>query len=175
MSETAGAAPIRCVVALGSNIEPARYLPQAVWELARLGTVLRASSVWQSAPVGFTAQADFCNGAVLLETRLAPRPLKAELRRIEAALGRVRDPSNKNAPRTIDLDIAVYGDLVCHEKDLTLPDPDLFRRDFLALPAAEVAPEMLCPGTTETLAAIAARFPAAQDTLRIRLDIDLSS
>ena len=174
MSEATGAAPVRCVVALGSNIEPARYLPQAVRELARLGTVLRVSSVWQSAPVGFTAQADFCNGAVLLETRLAPRPLKAELRRIEDGLGRVRDPANKNAPRTIDLDIAVYGDLVCQEEGLTLPDPDLFRRDFLAFPAAEVAPDLPCPGTPETLATIAARFPDARETLRVRADIPLS-
>lgn len=174
MSEAAAAAPVRCVVALGSNIDPARHLPLAVRELARLGTVLRASSVWQSAPVGFTAQADFCNGAVLLETHLAPRPLKAELRRIEDLLGRVRDPSNKNAPRTIDLDIAVYGDLVCREEGLTLPDPDLFRRDFLALPAAEVAPDVLCPGSTETLAGIASRFPAARETLRVRADIPLS-
>jgi len=144
-------------------MDPAQNLPAAVHEVARLGNVLAVSRVWQSAPVGFAAQADFCNAALLLETRLAPRPLKAELRTIEAALGRVRDPLNKNAPRTIDLDIALYGDLVVSEPGLVLPDPELFHRDFLAIPASEVAPSMVYPGTGETLATVASRFRSDAD------------
>jgi 2-amino-4-hydroxy-6-hydroxymethyldihydropteridine diphosphokinase len=95
------------VVMLGSNIDPERHLPAAVRELSSLGRVLAVSSVWQTAAVGDATQADFCNAAVLLESASEPSGLLAQLHAIESRLGRVRDPQNKNAARTIDLDLAV--------------------------------------------------------------------
>jgi 2-amino-4-hydroxy-6-hydroxymethyldihydropteridine diphosphokinase len=84
------------VVMLGSNIQPERHLPAAVRELSALGRVNAVSSVWQTAPIGDTRQADFCNAAVLLETPLRPEELLRHLSEIEQRLGRVRHPLNKN-------------------------------------------------------------------------------
>lgn len=143
-------------VSLGSNIDPEQNLPYAVKELAALGVVLKASMVWQSPPVGDLRQADFCNAAVQLQTGLAVDDLKRKLRCIETRLGRVRDPENKNAARTIDLDIAFYDDVVCQHEGLCIPDPEIASRPFLAVPLAELDPTFRHPITGKTLAEIAA-------------------
>jgi 2-amino-4-hydroxy-6-hydroxymethyldihydropteridine diphosphokinase len=127
------------VVMLGSNIEPEQNLPTAVHALARLGNVAAVSSVWQTAPVGFIEQADFCNAAVLLNTSLSIPQLLVELRAIEQQLGRIRDPRNKNAPRTIDLDLAVV-DQPCTIAGHVFPDPEIANRVFLAVPLFQVQP-----------------------------------
>lgn len=146
----------RAWIALGSNIRPQHYLPWAVRELSCLGTVTRVSHVWQSSPVGDVNQDDFCNAAALLQTRAAPLDLRRELRKIEERLGRRRDPQNKNAPRTIDLDLSLFDELVLETPELTLPDPDLFHRPFLAIPLAELTPDFPHPLNGQTLRAIAA-------------------
>ncbi|MCA9174217.1 MAG: 2-amino-4-hydroxy-6-hydroxymethyldihydropteridine diphosphokinase [Planctomycetales bacterium] len=170
----ARAVPHRALIALGSNIEPGRHLPAAVHRLRELGVVLRCSRVWQSAPVGFAEQADFCNAAVLLLTPLRPRQLRMQLRRIEHELGRRRDPDNKNGPRTIDLDIAAFDDLRARRGEPPLPDPEIQRREFLLAPLAEVDGEYCLPGDGRTLAELtsASRFG---DTLQLRTDIMLPS
>lgn len=141
---------------LGSNIRPAECLPAARRLLEGLGRVVRASRVWESSPVGFADQANFCNGAIHLQTALTPAELKERLREIEAILGRVRDPDNRNAPRTIDLDIGLYDDWVSREAGLTIPDPDVATRAFVAIPLAEIAPNTRHPVTGRRLAEIAA-------------------
>lgn len=157
---------------LGSNIRPAECLPAARRLLEGLGRVVRTSRVWESPPVGFADQANFCNGAVHLETALPPAELKERLREIEAVLGRVRDPNNRDASRTIDLDIGLYDDLVCDEPGLTIPDPDIETRPFVAIPLAEIAPDRQHPITGRRLADIAAALvPTAM--LRPREDIVL--
>jgi 2-amino-4-hydroxy-6-hydroxymethyldihydropteridine diphosphokinase len=133
------------VIMLGSNIQPELHLPAAVRELQALGDVLAISSVWQTAPVGFLDQADFCNAAVLLETPLDSVELLARLRDIENRLGRVRDPLNKNAPRTIDLDLAVVPGPPRMVAGRMLPDPDLSKRVFLAIPLQEILPDFHLP------------------------------
>lgn len=156
-------------VALGSNIQPEIFLPWAVHELAGCGTVIRVARVWQSAPVGDTNQADFCNSAALLQTALEPLELKRRLRGIEERLGRRRDPLNKNAPRTIDLDLSLYDDLILQAEELAIPDADLFTRDFLAIPMAELTPTYRHPQTDQTLQEIADSF--AGSPLQARSDI----
>lgn len=162
----------RVVIALGSNIDPEFNLPRAVEAIAESTRVLRISTVWQSAPVGFSEQPDFCNAAILVETGLTPHDLKRELLRIEAALGRVRDPRNKNGPRSIDLDIALFGDDVIEDGMLTIPDPEIPSRPFLAVPIAELVPLMPHPVTGKLLAVVA-RASGGYASLRPRRDIVL--
>ena len=104
----------RVFVALGSNIEPERNLREAVRLLASRCRLLAVSAVYQTQPVGKTDQPDFLNAAALIETELGAAELKTRvLQDIERALGRVRS-ADKNAPRTIDLDITLFNDTLAH-------------------------------------------------------------
>jgi 2-amino-4-hydroxy-6-hydroxymethyldihydropteridine diphosphokinase len=147
-------------VTLGSNIEPEKNLPEAVRLLAARVRLTRASRVYRSAPVGSTGQPDFLNAALLVETDLPPYNLKFNaLRDVETQLGRVRS-DDKFAARTIDLDLALYGDLVLDDPQggLSLPDPDILMRAHIALPLADLAPGFVHPVSGETLGGIAARL-----------------
>jgi len=106
--------------------------------------LIRASSLYRTAPVGYTAQPDFVNAAALVETALAPRELLAELRGIEQRHGRER--SFKNAPRTLDLDLLLYDDRVIADPQLTVPHPRLHKRAFALAPLVEIAPACVVPG-----------------------------
>ena len=158
------------LVALGSNIEPELNLPQAAFKLARRTEILAVSTVYASAPVGAPGTPPFLNAVLRLGSRLGPRTLKFEiLRAIETELGRRRSP-DRNAPRPIDLDLILFGDRVDSAYDLRLPDPDLTHFPHLAVPAADVAPEVRHPITGQTLAEVAA---ALSSTLVARPDVVL--
>ena len=134
-------------IALGSNLaEPERQVTQAFAALAQLPQtrLLAQSSLYRSAPVGYTEQADFMNAVAQLETGLAPHDLLHSLLGIERTFGRVRD--FRNAPRTLDLDLLLYGDLMFHEPGLTLPHPRMHERAFVLLPLVEIAPDCEIPG-----------------------------
>ncbi|HJX40167.1 MAG TPA: 2-amino-4-hydroxy-6-hydroxymethyldihydropteridine diphosphokinase, partial [Anaerolineales bacterium] len=158
----------QAIVALGSNIEPERHLPEAVAALRALGAKA-VSSVYQNPARGGRPQPDFLNAAVLLETQLEPAALKAALRGLEADFGRVRT-EDKYAPRTIDLDLLLLGDRSVMLEDLILPDPELLTKAHLAVPAAEVAPTAVHPHSGETLQAIAERLRPDAD-LHLRQDV----
>jgi dihydroneopterin aldolase/2-amino-4-hydroxy-6-hydroxymethyldihydropteridine diphosphokinase len=148
-------------VSLGSNINPEQNLVQAVSLLRRKCDVLAVSSAYRTAPQGFSEQPDFINLSVKLRVLLQPAGFKQEvLDWIERELGRVRDPNNKNAPRTIDLDISLWGDGVFEygAKPWRVPDPDIVRFAHVAIPLAELAPDFVHPTEGVTLAKIAARF-----------------
>jgi 2-amino-4-hydroxy-6-hydroxymethyldihydropteridine diphosphokinase len=163
----------RAYLSLGSNIEAERHLPAAVAQLARFGRVKAASTVWQSAPVGFTDQPPFLNAAVLLETPLSARALREHaIAQIEADLGRVRT-ENKNAPRTIDIDIMLFNDDVFSIDHRHIPDPEVLERPFVAVPLAEIAPDYVHPETGETLKQIAARFDVSAAEMQRRDDVVL--
>ena len=154
-------------VSLGSNIEPEKNLAEAIRLLRQRCTVLAVSSAYRTPPQGFSEQADFLNMAVKLTTTLTPADFKREvLGDIERQLGRQRDPNNKNAPRTIDLDISLWNDLAFAygDKPWRVPDPDITRFAHVAIPLAEIAPDYLHPVNGRTLAAIASDF----DTRHIR-------
>lgn len=158
-------------ISLGSNIRPEQNLPAAVRELRSAGEILAVSSVWESAAVGFPDQANFLNAAVLLATRLPIEELKQTvLRPIEEKLGRVRDPGNVNAPRTIDLDISIF---LSPAESLVLDD-EILTRPFVAVPLAEVLPDFVHPETGQTLAEIARSFKFPNAELRLRPDCNLS-
>lgn len=139
--------PVRAVVALGSNLEdPKAQVRRAFAELDTLpGTrVLRRSSLWETAPVGYADQPAFVNACALVETTLVARALLDGLLAIERAHGRVRDIPN--GPRTLDLDIVLYGEAPHHEEGLTLPHPRAHERAFVLAPLLEVWPDAIIPG-----------------------------
>lgn len=162
--EPARAAPgtFPVFIALGSNIEPAAHLPRAVELLGERFALRAVSRVYESEPVGAAGAPPFLNAAVLITTNLAPRALKFDvLRPMEARLGRVRT-EDRNAPRTLDLDLVLYADLILEDatRHITLPDPEILTRAHLALPLADLAPTFRHPVTGEALSTIAARFAA---------------
>ena len=139
--------PVRAAVALGSNLEaPEAQVLGAFDELAGLpGTRLLArSALYRTAPVGYLDQPAFVNACALVETTLGPRELLEALLAVERRHGRVRDVPN--GPRTLDLDIVLYGDLVLHEHGLTLPHPRAHERAFVLAPLLEVWPDAIIPG-----------------------------
>lgn len=143
----------RVFIAVGSNIEPESSIPKALSMLADRMPLIAVSLFYRTEPMG-TDGASFCNGMVEVDTSLTARELKfGVLRNIESALGRIRG-ADKYAPRTIDLDICVYNDLVIDEPDLTVPDPDIARRPFVAMPLYELVPEFVLPMTNIKLSDI---------------------
>ena len=131
----------RAYVGLGANLgaDPGATLSQAALHLAALpGTRVAAlSSVWRSAPVEAQGP-DFLNAVVALDTGLAPLPLLDALQAIEQAHGRERP--YRNAPRTLDLDLLLYGDIALDSPRLILPHPRLGERAFVLRPLLELAP-----------------------------------
>jgi len=145
-------------VLVGSNIDPEHNIPTALRMLAERVRVCAISTFYRTEPLGSPGAPPFLNGAVRIETDMEPRELKfGVLREIESALGRTRGP-DRYAPRTIDLDIALHGSLIISEPDLEIPDPDIAARSFVAIPLAELAPELVLPGHEITLAEVASRL-----------------
>jgi 2-amino-4-hydroxy-6-hydroxymethyldihydropteridine diphosphokinase len=148
------------LVAFGSNIDAAENLPRAAAALAQRLEILAVSSIYESPPVGAPGTPPFLNAVARVAPRLGPRGLKFDvLRPVEHALGR-RRTADRNAPRSIDLDLVLYGDVVESTADLTLPDPDLLTCAHVARPAAEVAPRARHPLCGRTLSEIAAGLAA---------------
>ena len=134
-------------VGLGANLEnPLQQIRQAIAELDAIEhtRVLVASSLYRSAPVGYADQPDFINAVAKLQTGLSPHELLDALHVIENRHCRRR--SVRNAPRTLDLDLLLYGMLVVREEGLTLPHPRMHERAFVLLPLAEIAPDTPLPG-----------------------------
>jgi 2-amino-4-hydroxy-6-hydroxymethyldihydropteridine diphosphokinase len=137
----------RAFIALGSNLDdPASRIRRAFEELAELpaSRVLRRSSLYRSAPVGWLDQPDFINAVVELETALSPRDLLTALLEIERNHGRLREYSN--SPRTLDLDVLMYDDVKCDEPELVLPHPRMHQRAFVLQPLLEIAPDCRIDG-----------------------------
>ena len=155
---------------LGSNNDAESMLPAAAAALAELGQIRATSQVWETEPVGFREQPNFLNAAVLLATDHSADALKSNLiPRIESALGRVRDPANKNGPRTIDIDLALFNREVIAKH--RIPDPDILTQAFVARPLAELCPDFVHPIANKTLADIAATL---NDTvIHVRCDLEL--
>ena len=138
-------------IAIGSNIEPEKNISAALLALKEYLTITALSNFYKTTAVGTTAQPDFLNGVVKIKTALQPRQIKFDiLRKIEERLGRIRT-ADKFAPRTIDLDLILYGTLIIDEPDLRLPDPAIRTYPFVAIPLLELAPNLILPDTTKPL------------------------
>jgi 2-amino-4-hydroxy-6-hydroxymethyldihydropteridine diphosphokinase len=135
---------ITAYVALGSNLgDREAHLAHAVAALrATCGVEVRAlSSIRETQPVGGPPQGAFLNAVVELRTELSARTLLERLLEIEAEAGRERGPL-RNAPRTLDLDLLIYGDQRIDEPGLVVPHPRMHERAFVLEPLAEIAPEL---------------------------------
>ncbi len=134
-------------VGIGSNLdEPARQVEQALLELDRLphSRVVKRSSLYKSAPLGYASQPDYVNAVAQLETGIPAERLLSELQEIESRHARKR--SFANAPRSLDLDLLIFGDSELKTKDLTLPHPRMHQRAFVLRPLVEISPEISIPG-----------------------------
>jgi len=144
--------PVRAYVAYGSNIEPENHVFAAFQRLRHYVTVAGVSTAYWTAPIGRPDDPPFLNGVWRVDTTLSARALKCVLSQIEDRLGRIRTP-DKFAPRTIDLDLVLYGNDVCNERGLRLPHPDI-ARPFVSVPILELDPHLRVPGMAECLASL---------------------
>jgi 2-amino-4-hydroxy-6-hydroxymethyldihydropteridine diphosphokinase len=136
-------------VGLGSNLgdrEATIRAALAELDAAEGVDVLGVSSLIDTAPVGYTAQPRFLNGVAVVETELAPRELLEVLLRVEARFGRDRAGSPPQGPRTLDLDLLLFGDAELDEPGLRIPHPRLHERAFALAPLAELDPALEVPG-----------------------------
>lgn len=149
----------RAFISVGSNINPAENVRKAIYLLGLQARVVGVSTVYRTEPAGRPEQPLYYNCVVEIETEAPPAKLKHQiLRRIEEDLGRKRS-EDKYAHRTIDLDLIVYDDLALETDDLTLPDPQILHRPFLAIPLCELAPELPLPGLNRRIEEVAAALP----------------
>ena len=153
-------------IALGSNLDdPRAQVLRGFSALDKLpGTHLLArASLYASAPVGYLDQPDFVNSVAKLSTTLTPQALLQAVLDVEHQNGRER--TFQNAPRTLDLDVLMYDDLMMHEHGLTIPHPQMHKRAFVLQPLLEIASDCVIPGVGR--ADIAAQACADQTLQRI--------
>jgi 2-amino-4-hydroxy-6-hydroxymethyldihydropteridine diphosphokinase len=134
-------------VGLGSNLEvPAEQVSRAFGELSRIPDTrcIARSGLYVSAPMGLADQPDFINAAAALVTGLDARGLLIHLHAIERAHGRER--RERWGPRTLDLDLLIFGETIMNTRELVLPHPEICNRDFVLIPLHEIAPELGIPG-----------------------------
>jgi 2-amino-4-hydroxy-6-hydroxymethyldihydropteridine diphosphokinase len=142
----------QCAIALGSNLgDSLSIVKDALKILAQTsGITLQAHSSWyQTAPVG-PPQPDYLNGCALVDVQLTPQELLETLLRIEAQFGRVRE--ERNGPRTLDLDLLLFDDLILDIPNLQLPHPRMRERAFVLVPLAEIAPNWVEPVSGKAIA-----------------------
>lgn len=141
---------MRALIGMGSNLDhPRRQLAMAQRALARLPRtrVLAVSPNYVTAPQGVTGvQPDYVNAVAMLSTALAPRALLARLQSIERRAGRQRIPGLRNTPRTLDLDLLLFGRRRMCGEYLVVPHPRMHERAFVLLPLCDVLPAAVIPG-----------------------------
>lgn len=139
--------PHLAFIGLGSNLQdPCSQLQRAFTKIADLpGTCLIAcSSLYRSAPLGYVDQPEFVNAVAKIATTLTAQELLQALLQIEQQHGRERN--FRNAPRTLDLDVLLYGDMQLHDHGLTIPHPQMHLRAFVLQPLLDIAPDVEIPG-----------------------------
>jgi 2-amino-4-hydroxy-6-hydroxymethyldihydropteridine diphosphokinase len=151
----------RSYLSLGSNVgNREEHLRDAIHRLGPKGQVISISSFYETEPVEFTEQAWFINCAVALDTTETPERLMNRLLRIEQEMGRLR--TGKKGPRTIDIDMLLFGDAIVNTPALTIPHPAMHQRRFVLEPLAEIAPDARHPLFNRTVRELRDALPAGQ-------------
>ncbi|BAU57181.1 2-amino-4-hydroxy-6-hydroxymethyldihydropteridine pyrophosphokinase [Halorhodospira halochloris] len=154
-------------IGMGSNLHnPPRQLRQALAHLAELSsaTLMQVSGFYRNPAMnapGLAEQPDFVNAVARLDSQLSPHELLDQLQAIERRQHRQRDRDLRWGPRTLDLDLLVYGDVQLADDRLTIPHPGLEHRPFVVFPLVEIEPQLIVPGMGE-IGEIAARLDAGQ-------------
>jgi len=152
----------RAFLSVGSNIRPIENVRKALELLCSHVRILRISTVYLTPAEDRPEQPSYYNCVIEVETQTPPVEFKySVLRTIEEAMGR-RRTEDKSAARTIDLDLILYDDLIMETETLILPDPQITRRSFVALPLHELSPELRLPGSGVSIAEIAASLPKGE-------------
>jgi 2-amino-4-hydroxy-6-hydroxymethyldihydropteridine diphosphokinase len=143
-------------IALGANLPgpagtPSQTLDAALLRLAELGRLVARSSYYTTEPVGYADQPAFLNAAAALRTTLEPEALLDRLLQIERSFGRDRSHGIPNGPRTLDLDLLLYGGRILTTPTLQLPHPRMLERAFVLVPLAEIAPHQTHPLTLKSM------------------------
>lgn len=150
-------------VAAGSNVEPEKHLSAALQALATAYGPLTMSPAYRNKAVGFEG-ADFINLVVGFDTGHSVTEVRQQLQKIEAACDRPPDAA-KWAPRTMDLDILLFGDLVSHAPGLIIPRPDLVKRPYMLKPMVDIAPEVRHPTLGQTLRELWEKFEGGEHAM----------
>lgn len=139
---------------LGTNLgDKTQNLNDAVTALlVEVGRVLGVSSFYASKPWGFDSENEFLNGVVLVETNLAPFDVLAKTQQIERNMGRPVKLTDNYEDRIIDIDILLYDNLILDQPKLTIPHPLIAKRDFVLIPIAELAPDLVHPVLGKSMA-----------------------
>jgi 2-amino-4-hydroxy-6-hydroxymethyldihydropteridine diphosphokinase len=162
-------APIRTAyIGLGSNVAsgagtPAETLLAALRALTACGEVSAHSSLYETAPVGFTDQPLFVNAAAAVRTEDSPEIVLQKILEIERRFGRDRDNSPPKGPRTLDLDLLLVDEMVVNTPSLTLPHPALAERRFVLAPLVEIAPGLMHPRLGKTMHELLLALPDEGD------------
>jgi 2-amino-4-hydroxy-6-hydroxymethyldihydropteridine diphosphokinase len=155
-------------LSLGSNLgDRAANLNDAISRIAKIGDVMSVSSFYETEPVEYTAQPWFLNCAVKLDTEKMPKQLLAAVLDLERQMGRRR--TQQKGPRTIDIDILLFGNSIIEAKDLVVPHPALHQRRFVLEPMTEIASEVRHPVFKRTMRELRDALPAGQFVKRVEM------
>ena len=155
----------RVYLSLGSNLgDRAAHLNAAIKRMDTLGKIMAVSSFYETEPVELTAQPWFLNCAVELDTEKMPKQLLTSIFDIEEEMGRRR--VQKKGPRTVDIDILLFGNSIIKAKGLTIPHPAMHDRRFVLEPLAEIAPEIRHPIFKRTIRELRDALPPGQEVKR---------
>ena len=166
-------------VGVSSNVSPQENILKALSLVSNHLKINGTSTFYRTCPLGSQKQDDYLNGVWQISTELPPKETKHITNSIEVQLGRIKT-ENKYAPRPIDLDLLLYENMVIDEAAMTLPDPDIAKRNFLIFPLLELNPKLILPPSQTSLASLSKEMsksgmtPLEGFTQKIREAIDTS-